>query len=321
MRFFVLATLALGQDPAGTPEQLAHWRLARSFAQPDRVTEAAEAAGISSPRFETRYAAILVKLHRTLSNGRGFEALHKAMLALPAEGAAQAHLAALAESVKKAVACGPCGGAGKIACDPCKGQGKRDVTCKECKGEGRVKPTGAVGGTNITLKCRNCDGNKVFKNARCPDCAGAAKSNCTVPDCRGGRVPCAICKGAGKAKVDCPDCEGGRIVPKGATGGTDLSTKCRRCEKKPDGKQGDGTLEEECKACARSGRITCKTCGGKMAKKDGSAVDASSFYRAEKCADCRGAGFPDPAQAKPCPACLGLGQRILPASDPSKTLR
>src|SRR5262245_10935290 len=112
MRLFALAALALGlQEPAGTPDQLAHWRLARSFAQPDRVTEAAEAAGLSSPRFETRYASILVKLHRTLANGRGFEALHKAILALSAEGgppAAQAHLQALAESVKKAAACASC---------------------------------------------------------------------------------------------------------------------------------------------------------------------------------------------------------------------
>lgn len=171
------------------------------------------------------------------------------------------------------------------------------------------------------MKCRNCDGFKVFKNARCPDCAGLGASKCAackgepwpenrclVKDCRYGRTSCEPCRGTGKVKSDCPVCEKGRVRPNGAVGGTDLTVKCRNCEK-ADGTHGDGTLEDDCKLCERSGRVTCKECGGAFARTGGptATVQPSLIFKVEPCA--------------PCAACAKIGGKIVPASDPSKTLR
>jgi hypothetical protein len=330
-----LALLALvPQEP--TPEQRAHAKLAKAYNHPEQVEEAAEAAGLASPRFETRYAALLVRIHRTLAAGRGFEALHQTILGTAGDGAASAaHLKALAESLRKAIACSACEAKGKVSCAPCKGSGRRDVACKDCKGEGRVKPPGVGAKSDATVKCRNCDGLKTFKNARCPDCSADGvnacasckgqpwpEGRCLTKECAYGRVPCGACKGKGKLKLDCPKCEGGRIRPTGAVGGTDLAVKCRDCEK-PDGTHGDGFIEADCKACEKTGRVTCKACGGTFGRGPGAVptVQPASVFGTEPCRECGGAGRPKTGSPAACGACLGLGVRILPKADPARALR
>lgn len=336
MALGVLAALA--QDPSWTPEQKAQFKLARGYNRPDQVDEAAEAAGLSSPKFETRYAALLVRIHRTLGSGRGFENLHKTVLAVSADGgppAAAAHLKALAESLRKSLACGSCEGAGKLVCAACKGKGRRDVPCKDCMGEGRTKPPGVLGNSTATVKCRNCDGQKFFKNVRCPDCKEAGKeackackgepwpeNRCQVKECQYGRVPCAICRGTCKEKKDCTDCEKGRARASGAVGKANVTVKCRTCEK-PDGTHGDGTITIPCKTCASSGRATCKACGGSFGRPAASvsSVSAAAVLGVETCGDCKGAGWPERGAATPCAGCLGLGVLVLPKTDPVRLLK
>lgn len=338
MAFVALLTLAQS-DPAGTAEQLAHYRLARSYDKPDAVDAAIEAAGLASPKFETRYVAALMKVHRVFASGRGYDAIHRMLLSMSPDGGprgAAAHLTALAESVKKAASCGDCKD-GRVSCGPCQGIGKRDVACPKCDGKGRHRPTGVVNNANVTVKCRNCDGEGKFKNTRCPECAGSGKNKCGAcdgacwrkarcaeKDCRAGRVACGPCKGAGTIKSDCPDCENGRFRPAGAVGGANVTVKCRKCEK-PNGDQGDGSLSEECKKCSRSGRVSCKTCGGTFANKDKTAppdaIPVSAVFSVEKCAACLGAGWPNVKVAVPCTKCFGLGGKVLPASDASRVLQ
>lgn len=334
-----LTILAALQEPSGTPEQKAYYKLAKAYNRPDQVDEAAEAAGLASPKFATRYAALLVRVHRTLASGRGFEALYKTVLTCSADGGpptAAAHLKALADGLRKSLACTACEAAGKLSCGRCMGKGRCDVQCKDCKGEGRIKPPGVLAKSDATVKCRNCDGQKVFKNARCPDCSGVGKldckackgepwpeSRCLVKECRYGRVPCDLCKGTGKEKKDCPNCENGRVRPPGAVGKTDLTVKCRTCEK-PDGTHGDGTLENPCKPCESTGRVTCKACGGSFGRQAGNAVptvSVAAIFRTEACGVCKGAGWPERGSAVPCTACMGLGMRVVPAGDPARLLK
>jgi hypothetical protein len=313
-----LGAVLVTQDPAQS-------KLARSFKNPERITEAEESAGLASPKFETRYAALLVKIHRVFSAGRGFEPLHKAILGMSADTPrATAHLKAIADSLRTSLCCSPCEGKGRISCEACKGEGRRDISCKDCKGEGRIRPAGVQDSSNATMKCRNCDGMKVFKKARCPECAGLGKrkceackgepwpeSRCQTKECQKGRVPCEACRGAGRVKVKCPQCENGRIKPNGAAGGSTVLVKCKKCEKS-DGTQGDGQLDDDCKACGKSGKVTCKTCGGMLGRAAGAGPDVSSIFTLEACGGCPGAG---------CAACLGLGSRVIPKADPAQTVK
>lgn len=95
--------------------------------------------------FDARYAALIEKLRQAVAGGRGLDAAHKALLSTSADTPKAAdHLRALAESLRKAIACSACEAKGKVACQPCKGEGRRDLPCKDCKGEGRVKPPGVL---------------------------------------------------------------------------------------------------------------------------------------------------------------------------------
>ncbi len=86
-------------------------------------------------------------------------------------------------------------------CEDCNGTGAKPGTyptqCPICKGEGRVRPSGAVGNTDLTTKCRNCDGRKA-----------AARDSCGNPS-----VLNRIVRRWSAARMDDPEeadvCEGG----------------------------------------------------------------------------------------------------------------
>lgn len=187
---------------------------------------------------------------------RGYETTHKKLLDLG--------LKDVAAAFKAAVHCGDCGN-GKVACPGCEGRGRRDVPCGKCRGAGRHKPEGGVvGNVDVTVKCRNCDGLRVFKNAGCPDCGRSGLAacgtcmgrpwrdrHCALKECRGGKVPCPDCKGKGKIQPPCAPCSGlGRIE-------TNVSVKCRGCEGK-----GRASAEQPCPTCAGKaeglGRVRCE---------------------------------------------------------------
>jgi len=115
MTVLTLALLALApQEP--TAEQKTHARLAKAYNHPEQVEESAESAGLVSSKFEIRYAALLVRIHRTLASGRGFESLHKTILGTSGDGPrATAHLKALADSLRKTMACQACDAKGQVS--------------------------------------------------------------------------------------------------------------------------------------------------------------------------------------------------------------
>lgn len=318
------AAAALGYSRAegrwGTPEQLRHFRVAASWSS---VDGRAEAAARSAPAFGSRYAGALARVHRAFAEGSGFEAAHRALAELSEPGFGE-HLKALASSLKGAVFCKDCK-SGKVACAGCKGKGRRDVDCPTCEGKGRVRPTGAIGNTDLSVKCRNCDGLKVFRNAGCTDCARSGVANCASclgrpwrdrpcanAACKDGMVACASCKGDTTPLADCPVCAGkGRNRASGAVGDADVTVKCRGCE-------GRGKVEGQCAPCSRTGRVRCGDCKSKTgAAKSGAVADV---FATEPCRDCSGAGWPLAGVAMACPRCLGLGVKVKPASDPTKTL-
>lgn len=242
-----------------------------------------------------RYAEVLEKIRK----GTDFEATHQAILKL---GASE-HVKALAASYRKAVYCGECRN-GKVSCADCGGKGRRDLPCPKCGGAGRHKPeSGVVGSADVSVKCRNCDGLKVFRNAGCPGCArtglapcGACVGSpwrdrhCARKDCRLGRVPCPDCEGKGKVHPPCGLCSGaGRVQASGAAAGADVSVKCRGCEGK-----GRSSLEQPCATCAGRpegvGRVRCE---GK-----GFTLNVEDVFMTEPC--------------PPCAACFNLGVKILP---------
>ncbi len=219
----------------------------------------------------------------------GYEVAYKRLLAL---GATE-----LAASLKKAVFCGDCRD-GKVKCADCDGRGRRDLPCARCKGVGRHKPDGGVvGDVDVTVKCRNCDGLKVFKNAGCPGCGRSGLAacgsclgspwrdrHCAAKECRLGKVPCPDCKGRGKIQPACGACSGeGRVQALGAVGNASVSVKCRGCEGK-----GRASAEQPCPTCAGKpeglGRVRCEGKGFTL--------------KVESCA--------------PCADCSRTGLRILP---------
>src|SRR6185295_1701872 len=284
----LLVSLLAQDEPAGTPEQLLHYRLARHYAQPSQVDAAQEAAGLASCSFSTRYCAALVQLSRCVDTGRGYENACQSLLRLSCAGGppgAADHLKALAATLKDSVGCRDCK-EGKVPCAACQGKGRVDLPCNACKGAGRVRPSGAVGGTDASVKCRNCDGQRIFKNATCPACSRSGvtvcerckgkpwpDTKCAIPECKDGRLPCAACQG-GWQVLKCPFCEGGRFRAPGAVGEADVTVKCRNCE--VDGQQGNGTLKTECPICRRTGRVTCDACGGAFSRKAGGAGGPAS---------------------------------------------
>lgn len=303
----------------------------RHYDRPDLIDRKMEAEARSSPRFELRYASLLLQLHRAFAEGGDYEAAHRALLEASPEGGppgAAAHFQALAASLKAAIFCTQCKG-GRVTCPDCEGRGKNDQKCPMCEGRGRVRPPGAVGKGEVWTRCRNCEGRAIFKAVGCATCAKSGSAacsackgspwrtaNCYAAGCKEGRKPCASCDGSGWGTVKCPFCTNGRARAPGAVGGAQVTMKCRNCE--IDGQQGNGTLRHECRACGKTGQVTCEECGGVFARKRGPGfreVPITNVFRKEGCAVASVAGV-----SLPCTKCAGLGVRIRPAADPSKSL-
>ncbi len=322
----------------GTPEQVTHYVVALHHSKPERVDPATEAVAKGSPVFGARYAWLILQIHDACASGSGRQATFEAIASLPVGGGpagAADHLRALATGFKAALQCKECKN-GRATCSKCQGKGKSDVTCEACKGSGRTRAPGAVGGADVTQKCRNCDGKKVFKDVGCPECSKSGQVACASckgkpwrdrvcanKDCRGGRIACSPCKGSGQLVSTCQVCGGtGRSKAPGTVGSAVVTQKCRTCEDPVTGRHGDGKLRDDCKTCAKTGRVNCPACGPMGSKQDpaGAAVGVSAVFTTDVCAECRGEGWPLPNVAVACPKCLGLGVRVKPAADPARTL-
>ena len=153
----IAAALLLAQSDPGALAA----KIVRGFSEPERVSAADEAAARSSSAPGPRFAVLLLDLHRCVARGRGYEAVYRSLTQY--SGPAEV-VRPIAAAFKKAVYCADCKD-GRVPCAECKGKGKIDfLKCKVCAGEGRMRPTGAVGPTDVTVKCRNCDGQGGFKN-------------------------------------------------------------------------------------------------------------------------------------------------------------
>ncbi len=317
----------------GDSSQIFQYRVSRYFAGTNHDDPALELAALSSPVFGTRYAGMLLDVRRTMARGTGlsraFQTIQQCSTAGGPKGAAK-HLRALALSVKAVAYCKDCKG-GHVPCTQCNGKGTTDIACAVCNGSGRVRPSGAIGDTDITTKCRNCDGRKIFKGMACPSCAGrlmvvcpTCKGNpwkekiCTATGCKGGRVPCSACQGTGKERLDCPFCDAGRVRSSSAIGDVIVTHKCRNCE--INGQHGTGYIIKDCQACNGCGRVNCQACGGMFGKKtaESRSIAVSEVYSTESCGACGGEGWVHPRMALPCPRCVGLGVLVKPSADAAK---
>lgn len=317
----------------GDPDAILQYRISRYFNSNEMDDALLEAAAVASPVFATRYAGMLVEVRRALARGIGLRSVFDMVTECSAAGGpskAGEHLKALAASVRAVGYCRDCKG-GRVPCTQCQGKGIVDINCPVCNGEGRVRPRSAIG-IDLTMKCRNCDGKKVFKGVTCPSCTGRLtvlcptckghpwkEKTCNATGCKGGRVPCSNCQGLGKEKIDCPFCDGGRVRAPGAVGDADVTMKCRNCE--INGQHGTGYLIRECRTCKGAGRVNCQSCGGMFGKKgEPEVIQVSSVYTTDSCGACSGAGWVHPRMALPCVKCLGLGVLVKPAADSSKAL-
>lgn len=328
-----LFTAALLQaEPAGTADQVTHFKVAHAFREPERADGALEARAKNSSLFGARYAALLLEIRRSLETGTRHEATFMALAQASSSGGpkgAAEHLRALALSFKKAVYCKECRD-GKVTCPQCQGKRKVDIACKVCGGKGRVRAPGAAPGADVTHKCRNCEGRRILKGVGCPTCSqqGVADcgaclgkpwrdKRCAAKGCQNGRVTCPTCQGKGKVPATCGDCEGkGRVQAPGAVNAV-ITQRCNPCD-------GKGVLKEPdpCPACSKSaigiGLAPCACRGGENRVKAGASL--ADVFSTDPCAACSGKGWPDPKKAEACPRCLGLGVRVAPAADPSKRL-
>ncbi len=294
---------------------LQDYAMSRCWDQPERADPAVVAAARSSTSFGARYAAALFELHQAAARRSGYEKAWTALAALPEPAKA------LAGSLRKALHCGDCQG-GRVKCADCGGKGRRDLKCFKCGGEGRHKPeAGVVGDVDVTVKCRNCDGQKVFRNAGCSTCARSGQTacgsclgspwrerRCPAKDCRAGTTPCPACKGKGRIQPTCGVCAGEkRVGASGAAGKAVVTVKCRGCEGK-----GVAPMEQPCPGCAGRpeglGRARCEAC----ATSAGFALDLAAVFTREPCAPCEGKGWPQGERGAACAACFGLGVRLLP---------
>jgi DnaJ-class molecular chaperone len=281
-------------------------KLCRAF-ESEKVDATLIADAKASPDFGTRYIAALVQIKQSLATGRGHEAAYQKIVTLGGPAGAAEHLRALAASYKAAMYCRECSN-GKVVCGRCNGKKRTEVKCLVCEGKGRVGAPGAVDKTAVTMKCRNCDGKQVFRDVRCPGCAGTGAVDCpsclgspwhdracTVKECRNGRVPCPQCKGKGRVEVPCPTCQGrGRVNAPGGVNPGEVTQRCNDCDSR-------GVLKDKtpCSACDGTGGTRCEGLNE-------AAVPVSSVFETETCA--------------PCAKCLGLGVRIKPATAPTKIL-
>lgn len=129
--------------------------------------------------------------------------------------------------------------------------------------------------------------------APCNPCAGDGKFRCT--NCHGAketRFNCEKCKGAGKVADDlgylnpCYPCRGRGFMK---------LLKCEKCK--------DGTL-------------TCKQCQGKSK----TPPELEAVCRMSPCGQCDARGYVFRKILWACKSCMGVGQKLVPAADPSKAL-
>ncbi len=261
----------------------------------------------SEPRqgFPSRYQSLLEQIKQTLVRGSGHEACHQKILSMPCPPGASDQLRALAASFKAAVYCRDCK-FGKVSCSQCGGKKRTEVKCHVCEGKGRVGAPGAVDKSQVTQKCRNCDGKAVFRDVRCPTCCGTGVNDCAqclgspwhdracaAKECRNGRLACATCRGKGRIEPQCATCQGkGRVGAPGAIDPSQVTQRCNDCDAK-------GFLKEKqnCPDCNGSpvgmGFVKCTDCGRKPP-----VADVSAVFDTEPC--------------DPCGSCFGLGFRIRP---------
>jgi DnaJ-class molecular chaperone len=311
-----------------------HYRMAAYYGQADKEDAGLESIACKFPNFRVRYASMLIEIQKALSRGMGLERTHALIVQTSADGGpvgASQHLEALAASFHQAFHCKDCKN-GRIVCGQCQGKARIDLNCAACNGEGRVRPSGAVGNTDVMVKCRNCDGKKVFRDAGCPGCSktgtilcGSCKgrtwreTGCSVPGCRAGRVPCSDCLGIGWQRVDCSVCSGkGRVRAPGAVGDADVTQKCRNCE--IDGQTGTGKFKRECRTCQRTGKVACESCLKSRSVAAPAVASGSEVFRTQPCKACGGSGWPHPRIAIACASCVGLGVQIKPVTNPECTL-
>ena len=145
---FILFILSLLSDqgdggPKGTVEQLRHYEIVRHYNQPDKVDASSEASARASGNFGTRYAALMVQMHRTFARGRGFEGTYKSITQFASSGGpkgASDHLKALAQSFKLVAFCKDCTN-GRTTCSNCNGKKKVDVKCSSCTSDRMSTPS------------------------------------------------------------------------------------------------------------------------------------------------------------------------------------
>jgi DnaJ-class molecular chaperone len=324
------------QDPGtgrwGDAVSLLHYRIAKAYKQPEELDPSLNALARNSPNFGVRYAAMVAEIQRSLSRGSSYESTFSSLTRVDAFGGprgAREHLRTLALSFKAAVSCHECK-AGKVTCGNCMGKTRVDVPCPECEGKGRVHAPGAVGNADVTQKCRNCEGKKVFRDAGCPVCKRTGQTNCAAcngrpwldqrcsdPACRNANVPCPDCRGRGRKDLICPVCNGtGRTRAPGAVGDAVVLQKCRNCQEER------GVFEgvQKCGTCAGFGILKCEACKAMPGGRKSNPIPVAAVFTTDPCRDCGGNGWPLATIALACPSCLGLGVKVKPTSDPTKTL-
>lgn len=159
--------------------------------------------------------------------------------------------------------CPECGGMGVIIsdCDKCD---KGLIKCPLCKGEGWKECTRCNGIGEMTVKCSRCGGKGFIWET----CFGFTSGPVTrLNTLKNGktlinfpatgfkpfekhRTTCPVCGGTGRETVTCPTCKGRgflRCPP---------LVKCPYCK-------GRGFFRKNCTACSSTGRIPCRSCGGK----------------------------------------------------------
>lgn len=309
---------------------VAHYKLVQYYHDRARDDLSLETKALASLDFGARYVGLLLEIDRSLRRGAGIQATWRDLASPGApETLASAHLRALAESYRKAVRCKDCKN-GRVPCPQCQGKGRIDLPCPSCKGEGRILAPGAVNGAQVSQRCNACDGRKIFKQVGCHACSRAGtvgcsscggdpwrEKSCSNPTCRSGWVRCQTCQGVGRVDVPCPDCNGtGRVTAPGSAVGALVTQKCRTCN------EDHGVFKRvaRCPTCSGNGLAKCGTCEGKTPEQKPAVAAISEIFTTEPCSECRGTGWPSPRMAIPCFRCLGLGVRVKPAVDPSKTL-
>ncbi len=131
---------------------------------------------------------------------------------------------------------------------------------------------------------------------RCARCGGDAAASCTA------------CRGQGSRRLTCGGCNGhGVVIRAGQGGGT---FRCPSCKGKPD------LGAQSCGKCAGRGRVDCPACLGPFRP-----PRPDELCRFAVCPLCEGQGGLGSAVFLSCPACVGLGVKVVPAGRPEAVLR